>query len=292
MRAWSISDLRTAIDRYRAHLRGRGLAESDADAFVATTSRFLAWLDDEPGSAGGAIAQPSAPPSGGNGVSEAVPGALQVLVDRWLAEGRPTQRAAPWPRERWIAEFSEHADFLSKLPRALDRDGVKAAATNAPSDGLAAERAFITVMAWGFGNVGYGPYRTRRALASTPQAAARLQRVAAALFENGVYAAYGLLGSADQARLQGLGPAFGTKFLYFIQPADTSPRALILDETVASWLEEQGIRLNPNVWSVRTYARYLELLHRWAELLAVTPEDVEYVIFREMARRRGTQWAE
>jgi hypothetical protein len=99
-------------------------------------------------------------------------------------------------------------------------------------------------MAWGYGRVGYGPYRVHRVLETTLDAGSILQSAAGELGSGGPVRAYVLLGEHGAARLPGLGPAFGTKFLYFCSPSGASP-ALILDRLVADWLREHaGLRLN------------------------------------------------
>jgi hypothetical protein len=52
--------------------------------------------------------------------------------------------------------------MFTGLPDRLTRPVVRGAclrAADAPAD---AARAFLTVMAWGYGQVGYGPFRVRR----------------------------------------------------------------------------------------------------------------------------------
>jgi len=129
-------------------------------------------------------------------------------------------------------------------------------------------------------------------LTDTPNARRRLWTVAGTLAARGPIAAYRQLADPRDARLRWLGPAFGTKFLYFCQPAGIHQQALILDETVATWLHrELGLDLQPTRWSVSSYSSYLDLFGRWAAELECAPEDIEYCIFQAMADERGTQWA-
>ena len=152
--------------------------------------------------------------------------------------------------------------------------------------------AFVAVMAWGYGSVGYGPYRTTRVLSDTPDAGKRLLAVTRTLADEGALAAYRRLASPRDCRLLGLGPAFGTKYLYFCQPPDQEVTALIHDALVSTWLlREAGLTLSSAVWSVSTYRHYLELMHKWAAELACRPDELEYGIFAAMAADRGSQWA-
>lgn len=219
-----------------------------------------------------------------------VPPAVARVVRDWQAGGRPRQQGIRWPRERWLATFPETADALQPLPVRLDRGTVGAACEGAAGSPAAAWQAFVVVMAWGYGTVGYGAWRTARILQGDDHAPDRLARVAQQLAEQGAFDAYGLLGGA--CRLQGLGPAFGTKYLYFCAQPAAGPRALILDRLVARWLAKNArVSLNPGFWSSKTYGRYLELLGSWAEALGTASDEVEMCIFQAEADTTGTQWA-
>jgi hypothetical protein len=107
----------------------------------------------------------------------------------------------------------------------------------------------------------------------------------------GLVRAYGRLGDHGAARLPGLGPAFGTKFLYFCSPPGTCP-ALILDRLVADWLSEHaGLRLNQIRWSASTYLRYLTAMSGWADEMALPADKLEVCIFMAAAADTGGQWA-
>jgi hypothetical protein len=181
--------------------------------------------------------------------------------------------------------------MFAGLPDRLTRPVVRGAcqrAADAPAD---AAHAFLTVMAWGYGQVGYGPFRVRRLLDGAANADAQLQAAAGMLSEGGPVEAYALLGDNGVPRLARLGPAFGTKFLYFCSPAGKRP-ALILDRLVAAWLRENAdLSLNEARWSVSTYRRYLQTMFGWAGELEVAADELEACIFSEQAGLVSSQWA-
>ena len=142
------------------------------------------------------------------------------------------------------------------MPDCLTRTVVRGACRGAADSPAEAVRAFLIVMAWGYGRVGYGPFRVRRLFDMTPTADAQFRAAASELAAGGPVAAYALLGDKGVPRLPRLGPAFDTKFLYFCSPAGSRP-ALILDRLVAGWLRENAdLSLSEARWSVRTYQRY------------------------------------
>ena len=224
-----------------------------------------------------------------------VPEPIRRLVAHWVAEGKPVQAPTPWRRELWLRDFPANAAALRLLPEGLDRAALRAACVEAKSSNDRALAAFLAVMAWGFGDsVGYGRYRTGRIIESRPDTAARLRTVATILdSEGGALPGYRALASPEVGRLKGLGPSFGTKFLYFCQPHPTKTVALILDDFVAKWLARQvGFEVDPVPWSAANYARYLDQMHAWAATLGIEPDELELCIFRAEAARRGSQWAD
>jgi hypothetical protein len=212
-----------------------------------------------------------------------------ALVAAWRAEGCPVQSGIRWPRRRWIEALPEERAVFDSLPDLLDRATVRTACANANERPENARRAFVAVMAWGYGMVGYGPYRTRRVLA-VPNSASRLAEAAEILLQDGATAAYGSM--AGRCRLRGLGPAFGTKYLHFCSQRDVAEGALILDRLVSGWLSERVNRVFVSGrWSIRSYAAYLDAMQGWAHDVQVTPEVLEELIFTDAARAVGSQWA-
>jgi hypothetical protein len=220
-----------------------------------------------------------------------VPGAVHQVVDAWRAAGSPSQQGIEWPRQRWIAAFSSHAATFAALPDRLDRPAVCRVCVHAAVSPAAAERSFLAVMAWGYGSVGYGPFRVRRVLDAAPTAGAQLHTAAGTAAEGRPVEAYAYLGDHGTARLPHPGPAFGTKFLYFCSSGGTRP-TLILDRLVARWLRQNtALVFNEIRWSASTYARYLETMFVWADELALAPDELEVCIFSRQAGLGGSQWA-
>jgi hypothetical protein len=190
-----------------------------------------------------------------------------------------------------MVAFPSHAATFAALPEHLDRTAIRRACVHASMSPADAERSFLAVMAWGYGRVGYGPFRVRRVLDAAPNAGVQLQAAAGAAAEGRPVEAYTCLGDHGAARLPYLGPAFGTKFLYFCSSTAKRP-ALILDRLVARWLRENvGLAFNEVRWSVSTYTRYLETMVGWAGELAVAADQLEVCIFSAQARLGDTQWA-
>jgi hypothetical protein len=216
------------------------------------------------------------------------PIAVEKLISSWKQDGCPSQRGIAWPRQRWISQLPEHTDVFNSLPERLNREAVRAACIDACSSSERAISAFVAVMAWGYGRVGYGPWRIRIAL-ELDAAADRLLAVARCLSMEGPLAAYG--GFSSSSRLPRIGPAFGTKFLHFCPQAPAKQPAVIFDRLVARWMKENvGVSLNPVPWAPRTYERYLDHLESWASALSVSPIDIEERIFVAEATRAGGQW--
>lgn len=85
-------------------------------------------------------------------------------------------------------------------------------------------------------------------------------------------------------RVGGLGPAYGTKFLYFAAydacVAEGQRPPLILDSNVAqavSWLT--GTQWPSGNWLPDTYAAYLDLACSWAKQWGTEPDVIERVLF-------------
>ncbi|MGW3404793.1 8-oxoguanine DNA glycosylase OGG fold protein [Streptomyces zhihengii] len=140
---------------------------------------------------------------------------------QWMA-------VAPWPRT-----FADRAAIASA---SVSRAQVVAAVRCAARSESWAE-AFVATQVWGYGRAGYGPCRTSQVLAQ-PKAEVVFAEAVRLLVDEGAVAAYDMLNTLD-----GLGPAFLTKFLYFAGqalPEVRGPLPLILDRVVAGVLRRHA----------------------------------------------------
>lgn len=91
-------------------------------------------------------------------------------------------------------------------------------------------------------------------------------------------------------RIQQLGPAFGTKFMYFAEGTSPMPKHLILDRVVAGKLKKLEVwpDARTDAWAPGTYESYCQLLKQWAaeatQRLDVDPpvraDQIEMTLFK------------
>lgn len=224
-----------------------------------------------------------------NGSPDQALAQLREVVARWRRRGKQPQPGIPWPRERWLRDLPGHRSVLNRLPGRLDRSTIAAIARDAATSDDAAIESLVAVMAWGHGRTGYAQSRAGKILAE-PRVGRRLRLVAEMVDERGALAGYERL--ASDSRVEGLGPSFGTKFLYFVQDPTARPRALIHDRVMGDWLiEVAGLPLKPEPYSLDRYGAYLRQMHAWADELECAPDEVEMSIFRAI-QPPGSQWGE
>jgi hypothetical protein len=191
---------------------------------------------------------------------------VRVKPDRWLRRLGQDSVPAELHSRSWLSR----TDLLKLAERVR-------AGTMDPS------QLFVAVMMWGYGTRGYGPARTAKMLATTDAD----RRIASAFQaandpRDGARSGYAALADPAVARLAWLGPAFGTKFLYFAghDRVHYGPQPLILDGLVGHWIERHAsVRVLPWTWMRSAYGRYLDLIHGWAAELGWEPDQVEHRIF-------------
>jgi hypothetical protein len=173
------------------------------------------------------------------------------------------------------------------LPNPIDRAAVLASVRG--DDERAAVEAFIAAMVWGYGRVGYGPFRTARVLTENKDAAPILREAADRVRSDGGPEAFAWLA---KNRLNWLGVAFATKYLFFCSAGSSATPALVLDRLVQAWLREHAgwrVRLD---WHATDYREYVHTAIEWAFELGCAPADVEYLMFADAASLNPNgQWA-
>jgi hypothetical protein len=147
---------------------------------------------------------------------------------------------APWAEvSPWPPSLGERT---SSAVAAVSRDQVVKAVREAATRDAWPE-ALTASYVWGQGQKAYGPHRLLAILAQ-PMATASLRKAAETLAAAGAVAAYRLLDGPGAVK--GLGPAFFTKYLYFLGlalKAPGGPQALILDQRVARALRGHATRI-------------------------------------------------
>ena len=165
------------------------------------------------------------------------------------------------------------------LPDSIKRDDLAAFAANTNrADKREVLRLFTLTMMWGSGTSnGRGPRNTERALSA--KGTFGVLRHSWDLVEAG-HAGEAYL---EHRRLDGVGPAFHTKWLWVVGTTTaTSPPPLILDSRVWNGLAELGWSsveaAGRRSWGPR-YEAYLGACGAWARDLGVEPEDIEFSLF-------------
>lgn len=203
----------------------------------------------------------------------------------------PPQQAFNYRREawlRWLGELPGVTETLEGLPDAVDRAMV-AATVEQLIEREQVVPAFVTAMLWGHGRSNYGPSRTARVLAHASEAKAhsgaeiasdKLAESVRRARRDGAVEGYRYLN--NEGHIHGLGPAFFTKWLYFVTArgqARAARAAPVLDALVITWLHtDADVRLRAG--KTPDYQRYVDVLQAWGEPHRLNPVEVEERIFR------------
>ena len=173
----------------------------------------------------------------------------------------------------------------------LTRSDVWGHASEFTRDHVGALRLLWHALAWGVGlNSLRNEGRRLDAVAADPSRAAGLLQQAAALSRTQPEDAYAVLHPRGSGVIKQLGPAFGTKCLYFAGGGAPDHASLILDARVATTLRRAGWTSLPNGgWLPSAYRRYTDLMARWSKELStkgapVTGDMLEFALFEQSRR--------
>ena len=212
---------------------------------------------------------------------------LALKVSDWFASGCPAQESFDWSRARnnWRRDITEHSIFIDALPDRLDRKYVRRLCE---SELNSSSEKFVTAMIWGYGDLGYGSYRTRK-MFSTPDFVEKVERSHSLARDGLVLEAYEYLA---RNKIEQLGPAFGTKWLSFSSPRNNpSP---IYDSFIAKWIKKFGgkdfedFSMSSETWSVRTFSTYMEWMRSHSSELGIKLDDLELVMFQDATEEFST----
>ncbi|MFI1213606.1 hypothetical protein ACH4UV_39310 [Streptomyces sp. NPDC020802] len=231
-------------------------------------------------------------------------------LGRWLADPERGRRYASGSGSHTVSYTPSSWMSIAPWPATLSDRSAAGSATVSRADVVATARAalqhgtwgevFVATQVWGYGVTGYGPYRTGQVVAH-PGAEDALTEVVSLLVDKGAIAAYERLNT-----LNGLGPAFLTKFLYFVGlalPEAQGLRPLILDSALAGVLRQHAMKLGRAAgyewseaiatriwrsgdWTSHRYDVYLRWMHAVSDQLAATlidwpkaPDVLELALF-------------
>jgi hypothetical protein len=203
------------------------------------------------------------------------------LVVAWQANGSPIQESFDWSvsLDNWVVKFPEHADFLRiVLPNPLNREDVRRICKDSSFTIL---EKFLSVMVWGYGDRGYGPYRVGIML-SQPHCRSVLSDAYLLASQGSPKSAYDFL---SRNRIRILGPSFGTKFLSFSTPRDIG--APIYDSFIGLWVASfanedfSGVSTNPENWNPKTYFAYWDWIKEHSDYYLCHPDEIELVLFQD-----------
>ena len=150
---------------------------------------------------------------------------------------------------------------------------------------------FVYAMAWGYGDNGYGPYRTGRIIegAGSPHNCGSFVHELKGAAAKGWRSGFEFLKDHSPKYL---GPAFGTKLLYFVSPS--SDRAPILDSIVAGWLLANGVAtetksIDSRRFDLDQYVCYVKFVDEALVVLSKVTNSsdiadrgfVEYLVFQD-----------
>ncbi|STY67940.1 Uncharacterised protein [Micrococcus luteus] len=237
-----------------------------------------------------------------------------MAFDRWVAADGPEDAPIVWRKPSWekaLAHVTPVRELLGGWPAdlkgdPLTREKVTESAGKVTADDRAAQlTAFLAAMVWGYGRVGYGPSRVAKMLAE-PRFLDDLAELTRVTLAEGGVAGYQRVRDArygeprDRGFLKHLGPAFGTKYIYFLtkaQPVEGQV-APVLDSVVRMWFrknvddEATNVEIGAGWGYAERYATYVKTMQAWAEKLGIAADDVERLIFASRQAEVGGGWAE
>ena len=217
---------------------------------------------------------------------------IAVQVQEWKILGKPRQGGLDWSLANWVKDFPEHEVFLKQLKKKnlglLDRNTVNGVVSEYLAKGEL-EVAFLVVMIWGFGFRGYGRFRSNKII-EDKNFISSLEKTVMALNKGDVISAYENL---IENGPDGLGCAFGSKFLYFAAPKNMENYPLIIDSLIGTAINNAGLS-HIGVQSLKA-DKYFELIKKFHEAAAfyeIHPDELEELLFTNVYKiYTSSDWA-
>lgn len=185
---------------------------------------------------------------------------------------------------KWQQLSSENKILVSDFEnKNISRDDVVKAFNNYYSGNGDYMSAFLLTMIWGFGDTGYGAFRTNNFI-STAENLQLIKRGIDLAKEDNLEIAFQSL-----MKIRGLGISYATKVLYFAtRAAHKQDYAIIFDNRVAQSLvrlyanNEIAAILNVSPSSkFEDYQKYNMLIHQAAKQFGVEADAIELFLFNQ-----------
>jgi hypothetical protein len=214
------------------------------------------------------------------------------FVENWKADGFPAQEGFNWTasRDNWIKAFPQESEFICSLQDEIDREAVRRVCQESRHN---IREKFLSVMIWGYGDRGYGPYRVTQMLnqVHTEEVLARVFQICQSSDPKGAY------DFLRRNRVPILGPSYGSKFINFCTPREVG--APIFDSLISKWIdmfakeEFSNVSTSSENWNLKTYSKYWDWVKEHSDELNCYPDEIELAIFRDAENKfsKSSNWS-
>ncbi len=205
-------------------------------------------------------------------------------IDEWNIRNTFQQQSVNWDLDSWLESIPSQSGFLKSLYArnlgSLDRNLVRNVLhTQAQNKDYLS--GFIAVMIWGYAGDKRGASRIKK-IFSDVSLATSLETTYDLLQSGNIREAYEQFVRNGP---KGIGPAFGTKYLYFAAPKNLNTKPLILDRLISVGLEKwSDFKINSLNASTDDYIYYLNYMKESGSKLNIGADNLELVLFSEVAK--------
>ena len=217
---------------------------------------------------------------------------ISSRLEEWRLRKSLPHNSATWQLKPWVNVFPDKTEFLTQLHMqnlgSIDRTLIKSIVRNSFLTSNVVD-GFLATMIWGYSNNSTGPYRTSKIINQKD-------------FESNVSNSYDYLLKSNTKKAfdtlitngpKYLGPAFGTKYLYFAAPKSLLPAPVILDSLISEALATWGnFHIDSQKASSNDYLEYINYMAQEAENLGMDSECLEMIMFTEQSKlKENSSWS-